>query len=337
MKNVIKSCLLACLLTAQAWAQAAAQPDTAMLTDGQMHVVLCGTGSPLPDATRASACVAVVAGGEFVLIDAGPGSWRQAALSNLPAANLSAILLTHFHSDHLGDVGEAVTQSWIAGRNKPLEIYGPSGIEKVVAGFAQAYAFDVGYRVAHHTEAMMPRGAAVAVAKAIALKTPDAAALVFERNGLKITAFKVEHDPVSPAYGYRLEYRGRSVVISGDTAKSANLVKHAAGADILIHDVLAKNLITMGANNFARQGNERRAKMARDVLSYHASPAEAAALAAAAKVETLVFTHMVPAPVTPQIEQVFLNGVADVFKGKVVLGKDGMRFDLPAITLNPKG
>ena len=306
------------------------QADTAMLGDGQLHVVMCGTGSPLADATRASACVAVIAAGEVVLIDVGPGSWRQVAVNRIPTAAVSAVLLTHFHSDHIGDLGEAVTQTWLAGRAKPLEVFGPPGVEKVVAGFAQAYSQDVEYRIAHHTETMLPRAAAGAVAREVKLKSDTEAAVVFERNGLKVTAFNVEHSPVKPAYGYRLDYKGRSVVVSGDTAKSMNLAKHTAGADLLIHDVLAKDVMTMAAGNADRSGDKRRAKLIRDILTYHASPAEAAEIANAAKVDTLVFTHMVPPLNPPVTEQMFLRGVADIFKGKVVLAKDGMRFDLSA-------
>jgi ribonuclease Z len=304
-------------------------PVATWLNDGQLHVLLCGTGSPLPDANRAEACTAIIAGGEVVLVDVGSGSWRKAVVNNLPAQNLSAILLTHFHSDHIGDLGEALVQSWVAGRSHKINVYGPPGVEQVVAGFELAYSLDTGYRVQHHGEQWMPRAGAGATAQPVLLKSNDAAALVFERNGLKVTALKVEHDPAKPAYGYRFEYRGRVVVVSGDTAKSDNLARHAAGADLLIHDVIAKNLLQMAASNFDKAGNRRRAKLSRDIITYHASPLEAAEIAASAKVETLVFTHMVPPPVSPQIEQAFLPGVSDVFKGKVVLGTDGMRFDLP--------
>ena len=144
--------------------------DAAWLNDGQLHVVLCGTGSPLPDANRAEACTAIIAGGEFVLVDTGSGSWRKAVVNNLPAQNLSAIVLTRFHSDHIGDLGEALVQSWVAGRNHTIKIYRPPGVEKVVAGFAQAYSLDTGYRVQHHGEEWMPRAAAGAVAQPIRLK-----------------------------------------------------------------------------------------------------------------------------------------------------------------------
>jgi len=302
---------------------------TPVFDNDQLHVVLCGTGSPLPDANRAQACTAIVAGDEFVLVDTGSGSWRKVATNNLPAQNLSAVLLTHFHSDHIGDLGEVVMQSWAAGRTQKLNVYGPPGVEKVVAGFAQAYALDTDYRVLHHGDKLMPRATAGATAQPVKLKSDDAPALVFERNGLKVLAFKVNHDPVSPAYGYRFEYKGRVVVVSGDTAKSDNLAKQAAGADLLIHEVIAKNLVQFVATNFENAGNQRRAKLSHDIITYHTSPVEAAEVAAAAKVETLVFTHIIPSPNNPQIEQALTRGVSDVFNGKVVLGNDGMRFDLP--------
>ncbi len=329
-KKLLAAIVAGCLALVAGAVTAQQQADTAMLSDGQLHVVMCGTGSPLADATRASACVAVIAGGEVVLIDVGPGSWRQVAVNRIPTQAVSAVLLTHFHSDHIGDLGEATIQTWLAGRTKPLEVYGPPGIEKIVAGFAQAYSQDVEYRIAHHTEAMLPRTASGAVAREVKLKSETDAVVVFDRNGLKATAFKVEHDPVKPAYGYRLDYKGRSVVVSGDTSKSLNLAKHAAGADLLIHDVLAKDVMAMVAGNAERSGDNRRAKLVRDILTYHASPIEAAEIANEAKVESLVFTHMVPPLNPPVTEQMFLRGVAETFKGKVIIAKDGMRFDLPA-------
>ena len=326
--NIFVSLLLLLAVSTSALAQQSGA-TTPTFDDGQLHVVLCGTGSPLPDANRAQACTAIIAGNEFVLVDTGSGSWRKVALNNLPAQNLRAVLLTHFHSDHIGDLGETIMQSWAAGRNQKLNVYGPPGVEKVVAGFAQAYALDTDYRVLHHGEQIMPRAVAGAVAQPIKLKSDDAAALVFARNGLKVLAFKVNHDPISPAYGYRFEYKGRVVVVSGDTAKSDNLAQQAAGADLLIHEVIVKNLLQFAAGNLEKVGNVRRAKMSRDIITYHASPVEAAEVAAAAKAETLVFTHIVPPPNSPQIEQALTRGVSDVFKGKVVVGNDGMRFALP--------
>ena len=129
------------------------------LTDGALHAVLCGTGSPLPDPNRAAACVAVMAGGQFYLIDVGPGSWEHVQLWGLPRAHLSGILLTHFHSDHIGDLGELNLQAWAGGRREPMKVYGGPGVDRVVEGFNAAYQLDQGYRTTHHGEAVMPSSA----------------------------------------------------------------------------------------------------------------------------------------------------------------------------------
>jgi ribonuclease Z len=304
--------------------------DQSVLTSPDLQVVICGSGSPLADPTRAAACTAVIAGGELVMVDAGPGSWEVLDQANVPVAELSAVLLTHFHSDHIGGLGEAITQSWIAGRDKPLAVYGPEGVERVVSGFAEAYAADVDYRVAHHDDAFMPRAAAVAEAHTVALaEAPDASAVVFERNGLKVTMFRVDHDPVRPAVGYRFDFAGRSVVVSGDCAKSASMVVHAKGADVLIHEALERTLIARAVAASKRLGLERQAKLAGDIQDYHASPVEAAEIARDAGVAELVFTHLVPSPNNFLTRRIFLAGVADVFKGKVVIAEDGMRISLP--------
>ena len=131
---------------------------TDLIADGRMHVVLVGTGGPIANERRVSQCTAVLAGGEFLVVDAGPGSARRSSLLRLPGAHLSGILLTHYHSDHIGDLGEINTQSWIDGRAASLEVFGPEGVEDIVDGFKKAYVRDVGYRNVHHGETYMPYG-----------------------------------------------------------------------------------------------------------------------------------------------------------------------------------
>jgi ribonuclease Z len=307
--------------------------DRSMLTSPDLQVVLCGTGSPLPDRERAGACTAIIAGGLVVLVDIGPGAWETLDLAGVPAGALGAVLLTHFHSDHIGDFGEALTQSWIAGRDAPLDVYGPAGTARVVNGFMEAYAQDADYRTEHHGEAYMPRAAAAAIAHEIPLgDAEDTAAPVFERNGLRATMFRVRHDPVQPAVGYRFDYKGRSVVVSGDTAKSPSTAVHAKGADILIHEALNRDMMGRVAEVASRVGQQRLGKMAHDTLGYHTSPVEAAEIARDAGVTMLVFTHVVPGPRNALMRRMFLRGVAEIFRGEVVLGEDGARFSLP-----PKG
>lgn len=303
--------------------------DDSMLQSPDLQVILCGTGSPLPDPDRAAACTAVLVGGELWLIDAGPGSWETLDLTNVPTRALTGVLLTHFHSDHIGDLGEAVTQSWIAGRKTPLEVYGPPGVQRIVDGLAMVYANDVEARHAHHGEEAMPLEGSRAIAREIALPAAGEGTLIVDRNGLRITMFAVDHEPVVPAVGYRVDWKGRSVVISGDTKKSATIAKQAKDADLLIHEALDADAIARARGVAGRTGRTRLAKLTGDIPTYHASPVEAAQTAREANVKKLVFTHMVPGPANVIIRRHFLQGVSDAFAGEVVLGEDGMKFSLP--------
>lgn len=308
-----------------------------LLADDSMRVVLCGTGNPLPDRDRADACTAIFAGGNFYLVDAGPGAWKNLALWRFPAARLAAVMLTHFHSDHIGDLGEINLQTWSQGRDHPLRVYGPPGVEQVVGGFVQAYALDEGYRVAHHGAALMPPADWEMLPHTVRIDTPPGAspcaggtATVLEENGLKITAFTVDHTPVAPAYGYRFDYKGRSVVISGDTVKCANLVAAATGADLLIHEAQAAHLVKLIQEAAKRRGNARVAKIMADILRYHTTPVEAASEANQAGVEMLVLSHIGPPTPNALVRIAFMRGVAEVRPRGVVMGYDGMMLTLPA-------
>jgi ribonuclease Z len=247
-----------------------------LLDRNRLSVVLCRTGTPAPDRDRASACTAVFAAGQFFLVDVGPSSARKIGLFHLPSAALSGVLLTHFHSDHIGDLGEINTQSWIAGRDHPLPVYGPPGVDQVVAGFMQAYALDRGYRAAGvtgllpHSWPMEPHAVGI-TGSARSTGSADAT-VVLNRNGLTITAFTVDHAPVAPAYGYRFDYEGRSVVISGDTAKSSNLIRAAGGADLLIHEALAKHMIKIIQQVAEAQHDTQIAETLGSIQRYHTTP-----------------------------------------------------------------
>jgi ribonuclease Z len=306
--------------------------DSSILSDGKLHVILCGTAAALPDANRAGPCTAIIANGEFWLIDIGPGAWRNLDVMNLPVGKLSGILITHLHSDHIGEIGEAMTQSWIAGRSQLLDLYGPSGIEDVAAGFAQVYSHDEHYRVVHHDAKYMPpeaHGTSVHV-----LPTPEGlnTVPVFERNGLRVSAFRVNHAPVDIAFGYRIEYGGRVVVISGDTIKSPSVIHNAQNADLLIHEALAADMTNRAYVRAAELGLTRMAKLANDVRGYHTTPVEAAESASEAHVKKLVITHVFPPLPNAVAKYLFLKGTHEAYAGPIVLGEDRMRIDLEPVT-----
>ena len=306
------------------------QPN-ALFEPDALRVLLCGTASPLPHATRAKACVAVFAAGKFWIVDTGPGSWNRMALLRVDGSRIGGILLTHFHSDHIGDLGEFNMNTWAMGRPDPLRVFGPPGVERVVAGFREAYALDEGYRIAHHGAALM--NPAVWPLEAVPIPGPadgGGPQVVLDEDGLRITAFAVHHDPVKPAYGYRFDYRGRSVVVSGDTIKWPELIEAARGADVLVHEAQANQIVGMIGEAAAQADRPRVAKIMHDIPSYHTSPVEAAEVANEAGVKLLVMYHLTPPPPFRIVEWVFTRGVSDVRPGGWVMADDGLLIEMPA-------
>jgi len=300
------------------------------LPDG-IHVALCGAGSPLPDPERSGPCVAVIAGQELYVVDAGAGSSRVLARMGVPQGRIQAVLLTHFHSDHIDGLGELLMQRWINGAHqKRTLVYGPRGLQRVVGGFRRAYSLDADYRIAHHGEEVAPPSGSGGMARPFTSPPDGQQHVVLESGGLLITAFRVDHDPVVPAVGYRFDYNGRSVVISGDTKKSANLEAMAREVDLLVHEALSPALVGLMNRAAARAGRANLEKITADIVDYHTSPVEAAEIARDVGAKHLLYYHIVPPlPVAP-LEAVFLDGVAEVYEGPVSLGRDGTFLSLPA-------
>jgi len=198
-----------------------------------LKITLCGTSSPIPAPGRAQACVAVETPEHLYIIDAGSGSAATANLSNVPMEKLRGILITHFHSDHISDIGDFNLNSWVAGRPEPLQIIGPTGVERIVDGFNMAYELDRGYRVAHHGAELLNPELGTLQSKTIT------EGVIVDQDGLRITAFEVSHLPIEPAFGYRLDYGGRSVVISGDSLVTDKIVEISNGADVVLHDAMS--------------------------------------------------------------------------------------------------
>lgn len=293
-----------------------------------LSVLLCGTGSPLPDVRRAGPCTLVAAGSHLFLIDAGLDSARNLLLWRVPLDRIDAILLTHFHSDHIAELGEVRLQTWVAGRRQPLAVYGPPGVDRVVAGFNEAYALDAGYRTAHHGAAMLPPDAVSLVASPLVVPS-HGLGIVLSRGGLTITAFRVHHEPATPAFGYRFDFHGRSIVVSGDTAPTDNLTNAARRADVLVHEALSPALVGLLRDAAQAAGRTRPAKIFHDIPAYHTSPLDAAGIANRAQVRLLVFTHLLPPLPGTFAEIAFLRGVGGVRPAGVIMGHDGLLVRLP--------
>jgi ribonuclease Z len=307
----------------------AADPIAA-LPDG-LHVLLCGAGGPLPDPVRSGPCVAVIGGRTLVVVDAGSGGARNLQRTNFAPGLAAALFLTHFHSDHIDGLGEMALLRWTGGaKDAPLPVHGPAGVEEVVEGFVRAYRQDAGYRVAHHGAATVPPSGAGMAARPFAPPAPGETPVVWESGGLRVTAFAVDHEPVQPAVGYRFEYGGRSLVVSGDTAKSANLEASARGVDLLVHEALAPQLVARMNAAATAAGRTNLAKITADIPDYHTSPVEAAQIAQATGAKHLLFYHVVPPLPLPGLDRVFLEGVSDAYAGGVTLGRDGTLISLPS-------
>lgn len=296
-----------------------------------LHVVVCGAGSPLPDPQRSGPCLAVIAGDELYVVDSGAGSSRIMRRVGVPQGRVEGVFLTHFHSDHIDGLGELQLQRWASGRHEaPLPIYGPSGVEHVVDGINQAYGPSRVTRVAHHGEDILSPASAGGVARPFPQPEDGELVVLHEGDGLRISVFAVNHFPVEPAVGYRFDYKGRSIVVSGDTVKSANLQRQAEGVDLLIHEALDAKVIAAMAGAAEQSGLSQQAKMLHDILDYHATPVEAAEVARDAGVSHLLYYHIVPPLIFGPMETIFLEGVDEVYDGPVTLSRDGTMVMLPA-------
>ncbi len=312
-----------------------AAPAVAQGVDS-LKVTMCGTGGPLPIRDRAKACVMVQAAGEIYLVDIGPEATKNLMLWRLPLAAAKAVFITHLHSDHIGGLGEFNLQSWVAGRSEPLLVIGPSGVDQLADGMNMAYSPDHGFRTAHHEHdgVKLPKDAGLLEARVITLPIQADAngvrtAVALTAGDLKVTAVEVNHAPISPAFAYRFDYKGRSVVISGDTKKHPPLAVAASGADVLIHEAQNAGMTRLLSGALKMAGQARMSSIMADTLTYHTTPVEAAEIAKAAGVKALVFYHITQAGLPMYTAAAFTAGVDAVGGPPWKISTDGMTIDLP--------
>jgi ribonuclease Z len=267
-----------------------------------MEIVLLGTGNPIPDAQRAGPATLVRAGAVTILVDCGRGVMQRLTAVGSGPAQLTAVLLTHLHSDHITDLNDVITSQWVLSfAPSPLRVIGPLRTQEVVDGILASLQPDIEYRLAHHDDLNWEPVIDVD-------EVTDG--VVFDESGVRVLTAPTDHRPVHPTNAFRVEHEGRSVVLAGDTVPCEGLDRLCQGADALVHTVIRDDLI-----------QEVAAQRVRDILDYHSSVADAARTAARGGVRTLILTHYVPALV-PGDEDAWRAPAAEHFDGTIEIGDD---------------
>jgi ribonuclease Z len=269
-----------------------------------IDITLLGTGSPMADPNRAGPATLVQAGGEHYLVDCGRGVLMRLAAAGVPVGQLTAVCITHLHSDHITDLNDVITSMWITTfEPTPLRIIGPPGTKEVVGHILASLGPDIGYRLAHHHDLTEPP--LLEITETDGAGRPDVSV-----GAVRVTTAPTDHRPVEPSIAFRFDHDDVGVVVAGDTVPCAGLNELCVGAQALVHTVIRKDIIT----NIALPRLQ-------DTLDYHSSPEEAAQTAERAGMDTLVLTHYVPA-IPPGGGDDWRALAAEHFSGRVELGDD---------------
>jgi ribonuclease Z len=229
-------------------------------------VTFIGTGSTPVSAERFSPSILVEAGGRKLLFDAGRGSVLRLQQAGVGARLITSVFITHNHSDHILSVPDLLLTGWMNGREEPLNVWGPKGTKDMMSHIVQAYQFDISARVLNGRVPPLVNVQEI---------SPG---VVFDQDGVVVRAFEVDHGDVKPAFGYRIDANGRSLVLSGDTRFSENLIQAAEGADVLVHEVILSSAPIQPAQQY--------------VLNLHTSPDRAAEVFRRVKPRLAVYSHI---------------------------------------------
>jgi ribonuclease BN (tRNA processing enzyme) len=292
-------------------ALAALYPRSAQ-AQARIRLILLGTaGGPRPRASRAAPSQVILIGDAAYVIDCGNGVAFQMVRAGVPLASLRHISITHHHSDHNADYGNLLLLAWQSGLTHPVDTWGPPPLVHMTKLFFEMNDYDIRTRIAD--EGRIPFRPLVHPHQS------ERAGLVLKDDNVTVTSALVDHHPVAPAFGYRFDGPGRSIVISGDTKRSDNLIRLAQGADVLVHEAMypaaVHRLVAPLANAAALE---------RSILSHHTSAEDAGRVAEAAGVKTLVLSHFVPAEDPSITEQMWIDAARSTFKGQVIAGRDLM-------------
>ena len=275
-----------------------------------MKITLLGTGSPIPDPNRAGPSTLVQAAGQHIVVDCGRGCVMRMTAAGVFPPFVSAILLTHLHSDHISDLNDIVTSRWIMSPNPIVtRIYGPVGTKKIVDGLRTMLSLDEQYRLDHHADLRSGPGMQIEV-------TEVSPGDMFSIGEVKVVVGRTDHRPVSPTVGYRFEAEGKVAALAGDTVPCAELDALCANADVYVQTVLRPDLVEAMKKLLPGQ-----APRLNDILDYHSSVEDAGQTAARANVKTLMLTHYVPA-MQPGQEADWIAQAAKHFGGNIIAGPD---------------
>ena len=290
-----------------------------------LSAVVCGSRSPIPSPGRAETCILISAGDDLFVVDIGDGSNDNLRSWNINFRNIEAVLITHLHSDHIADLPGLHQNAWVIGeRSSKLKVFGPEGVDQFTQGIEMAYAHDYVFRNEHHGDAIAPLEYAGFDTNVIDLNNP----VIFDNGELKITAFRVVHEPIEPALGFKFEYKGRSIVITGDTSYTQSVIDNSMNADVLFHEAQANHMLAVMEKSLMSRGAHLLATVLDDITTYHTTLVEAAEIANEANVKKLFFYHLTPAPRNYIQEIMFVRGVDQVRK-EWTLVEDGTLVILP--------
>ena len=301
--------------TSGALAQARIAPRV-LDPEAELSAILLGTGVPIPNPSRATACTAILVGERVFLVDTGRNC--IVPLDQAGIRDIDGVFYTHYHSDHFIGLGEILLNFAIDGVDHSIPVRGPVGAQEVVDGIVATYRLDLEYRLAHHGDKF-----SAAVMKPTV--TEHSPGVVFDEQGLKVTMFNVCHQPIEPAVGYRFEYAGKTVVVSGDTNVCPEFAEGARGADLLISEVENAAMFNAATALARSANNSRQVAMIEEGVAYHAESLALARMAQEVGVKKLALTHLFPsiAP-TDQAEAQFIRGMSDLYTGPIIVGRDGM-------------
>ena len=272
---------------------------------GDTRLILLGTkGGPRVAAGRANPANVVVVDGEPIVVDCGYGVTRQLIAANVQPHQVRKILITHHHSDHIIDLGHLLITRWITGQNTPFEVWGPAGTRRQVDKLLDYLGWDIEVRRSHMHDRQPPE----------ILVTEIEEGKILETGRVRVSAFLVDHDPVKPAFGFRFEGGGRTVVVSGDTRPCENLMRWSHGVDCLVHECCEMSKTSW----FPGCGWPTLEEKIKDLASYHTQPADIGRVAKGAGARKLVITHLMPGSVPAELAA----AAGRDFAGMITVGED---------------